>query len=197
MRTSVTAKESGSKRGSPARASSRRLRKRPPAKAPAAPTSIVHVHAASSTFARFDLALDALIAGLEVVVRHARRALVKETADRLVEAHRDLRTELRARGTLRGWLGQARLRAAGSKLRWEWLAATGATLDGAPDHRLLSECVVAGERLSEVTEQLARHAAGDQDLCDFVDMARARVRQLLRAAEVQLAQSNAPARVPA
>jgi len=42
----------------------------------------------------------------------------------------------------------------GDRLRWEWLASTGAIVDGAPDRRLLSECarILAGVDVTGANE---------------------------------------------
>lgn len=136
---------------------------------------------------RFDLALGALISGLEVVIRHATGALIADVATAFVDTQRDLRTQLRSMAAPRGWLGKASVGLASGKLRWEWIASTGTTLDGSPDRRLLTECVVAGERLSEATDRLALVSATDRDLHRFVALARERIGHFLDVTARQLA----------
>jgi len=79
-------------------------------------------------------------AGLDTCVKYAHERAVREGAAALSPAYRRVEAEV---NRILASVGSpaARRGATSERLRWEWLASTGALLDGVPDRRLLVECV--------------------------------------------------------
>ncbi|AKV01562.1 hypothetical protein AKJ09_08225 [Labilithrix luteola] len=78
-----------------------------------------------------------------------------ETSERLALEHRVLADDI---ARLAASLGAPLRRTAATceRLRWEWLSSMGASLDGAPDERLLAECMRLLRLACEAADVLAR-----------------------------------------
>lgn len=107
------------------------------------------VAALGEVLSRVAIAAEATIVGLAVLARHARdrEAGAAKLAEELGEELRGVASTARFVGEALGLplVAPAR-RSTCERLRWEWIASTGALLDGGPAGRLRVECVVALER---------------------------------------------------
>lgn len=103
------------------------------------------------------------VVGLVVLARASSGTLAADVAEDLVEELRGVVSTTRFVGSALGVLPEdPPRRPTCERLRWEWLASTGALLDGDPRHRLAAECGVALERARVAAERLvvALDAAG-------------------------------------
>lgn len=111
--------------------------------------------AAQASVARAIEACGALGVGFAALVRHVRTDASMAVARDFEHAQRGSLADLQ---TLLGSGGPAPRRAGmGERLRWEWLASTGALLDGNPERRLLAEC----HRLASLAVDAVRRLAAD------------------------------------
>lgn len=107
-------------------------------------------------------AADATIAGLSVLARHAASGPLGALAGDVTEEMRGVVSTVRFVEGALGGEPQATRRSTCQRLRWEWLASTGALLDGSPVPRLRSECLATLARATEAAERLADAVAGGQ-----------------------------------
>lgn len=98
-----------------------------------------------------------LAAGFDACARHARDAQISEPARRFVE---QIRATAAQAACLRAPDGKRGPRTS-ERLRWEWLASTATSIDGAPDARLVAECLRVARSASEDVAALQRALGRD------------------------------------
>lgn len=150
-------------------------------RAPASPLVVDRVH-------RLAASCTAVAAGFEACTRHAKGSGLVETAERLALEHRALAEDITRLATNLG-TPLRRTAATCERLRWEWLASTGASLDGVPDDRLLAECMRLLRFACEAADVLERDlsASGPTEAASRADRIRSALHRVRRAATALVA----------
>ncbi len=147
------------------RSSTRARRVRPEVVAPERePSSAPSRVSLGDALARIAIAAEATIVGLGVLARHARdrEAETAKLASELVEELHGVASTARFVGDVLGLaLVPPARRSTCERLRWEWVASTGALLDGGPAVRLRAECAVTIERTRAEAARLGGLVARD------------------------------------
>lgn len=154
-------------------------------RAPASPLVVDRVH-------RLAASCTAVAAGFEACTRHAKGSGIVETAERLAVEHRALAEDITRLATNLG-APVRRTAATCEHLRWEWLASTGSSLDGAPDERLLAECMRLLWFACEAADVLERDlaASGPVEAASRADRIRGALHRVRRAATALVASKHA------
>lgn len=100
-----------------------------------------------------------LALGYAVTAKHAHDEHVADHAVMLADAYRSLSAHIAGLALSLGSTPPRTKATCGERLRWEWLASSARLLDGAPDERLLAECLRAQQVADAATAELQEDAA--------------------------------------